>query len=356
MAFYSDEYFEDLKMVVDKNLNFLKELNGQSVLITGATGLIGSAIVDLLICLNEVYNLQITIIIASRDDNKTEQRFAPYGLKKYMQLVHYDAAMPLSFQIEKLDYIIHSAGNAHPVVIEHEPVETMETNIIGLLNLLKFTEKSQTKRLVYISSSEIYGNRVQEKNKLYVEDEYGYVDLLNPRSCYPSSKRAAETLLVSYVKEYGIDANIVRPGHIYGPTQTESDSRASAQFLKASVLGSDILMKSAGVQMRSYCHCFDCASAILTVMLKGKKGEAYNISNPNSIVTICDFASECARVAGTKIIFEKADENERKSYNMMFYSALNSEKLERLGWKGAYNLQSGVEESIRHLGQRKYIE
>ena len=226
-------------------------------------------------------------------------------------------------------------------------METMLSNLLGLKCLLDMAVKARAKRLLYISSSEVYGRN--ENNQPYSEDNYGYVDILNPRAAYPSSKRAAETLCAAYGAEYGVDTVIVRPGHIYGPTITDSDDRASAQFTRAAARGEPIVMKSAGTQLRSYCHTLDCASAILTVLLMGEKGQAYNISNQNSIASIRDVAETLAREAGTSIVFIDPTDAEKKGYNLMENSVLVSEKVEKLGWRGMFNLERGIEETLKTL-------
>lgn len=345
---YTVNYFIDIKRVLDAGKT-LSALNGTTILITGATGLIGSAIVDLLICLNECFRMSINIVLGVRDLKNAHERFYPYTTKQYLKIVMYHAKEINNFDELKIDYIIHAAGNAHPSVLAKEPVETMEANFIGLYNLLNYATNATLSKIVYISSSEIYGNYTNRDRKPLSEDDYGILDILNVRSCYPSSKRASETLLISFMEEYNINANIVRPGHIYGPTQSAFDSRASAQFLSAAARGHDIVMKSRGEQLRSYCHCFDCAAAILHVLLFGNMGEAYNISNSNSIVTIREFAEACARIAGCRVILENATACDAKSYNMMPFSALDSQKVESIGWHSVYNLSDGVAESINIL-------
>jgi nucleoside-diphosphate-sugar epimerase len=199
------------------------------------------------------------------------------------------------------------------------------------------------KRGLYISSSEVYGNDVEAP---YKEDMYGYVDILNPRACYPVAKRLAETLCASYGAEYDKDFVTVRPGHIYGPTISPRDSRASAVFSRLARDGKDIVMKSAGNQLRSYCYVYDCASAMLTILINGEKSNAYNISNPNSIVTIKQMADALANHAGVKVIQEEASAAEKASFNLMSNSSLNSEKLEALGSKAAYSLEDGAARTI----------
>lgn len=338
---YSQKYLEDIEYTLKEN--DVCGLRNKSILVTGATGLIGSAVIDELIWLNEKADYGIRILAASRSLKAVRDRFAPYSNNGYFQAVRYDALEP--FCPEKpVDYIICAASNAHPASIGKEPVETMLANLTGVHNLLEYAAKKGCGRLLYVSSSEVYGRK--EDGLLYKEADYGYVDLLNPRSCYPSSKRAAETLCATYKAEYGVDFVIVRPGHVYGPTQTEKDSRASAQFLRAAAEGKDIVMKSPGLQMRSYCHCLDCATAILTVLLKGRTGEAYNISNPDSVVSIRDFAEACAVAAGVFVRYEMPSDIEKANYNMMDNSSLNAKRLMKLGWKGIWDLTAGVAESI----------
>lgn len=341
---YFKRYLEDIERTL--KVNDFSGLRHKSILVTGATGLIGSAVVDELIWLNEKADYGIRILAASRNTESVWDRFIPYSCKDYFQPVQYDALEPF-YPEESVDYIVCAASNAHPASIGKEPVETMLANLTGVHNLLEYAVKKECRRLLYVSSSEVYGQK--DDNQPYKEEDYGYVNLLNPRSCYPNSKRAAETLCAAYQAEYGVDSVIVRPGHVYGPTQTVNDSRASAQFLKAAAEGKDIVMKSTGLQMRSYCHCLDCASALLIILLKGKKGEAYNISNPDSVVSIRDFAEACASASGMSVRYEIPTDVEKTTYNMMGNSALNADKLMKLRWKGIWNLNSGVQESVKLL-------
>ena len=217
--------------------------------------------------------------------------------------------------------------------------------------MLDYARKVGSQRVLYISSSEVYGKK--EEQRPYYENDYGFVDILNTRACYPSGKRAAETLCAAYKAEYGIETVMVRPGHIYGPTIIPSDSRATAQFARDVISGRDIVMKSDGSQLRSYCYNVDCATAILTVLLKGTAGEAYNISNRNSIVSIRQIAEEMAKQTGRKVIFENPTDEEKKSYNMMDNSSLNSEKLESLGWAAQYSLSKGVQHMLSILMEQE---
>lgn len=343
MINYCEEYWQDVQLVAQQ-IPHLENLYGSTILITGGTGMICSAVVEILLFLNRAKSANIKIILAGRNKDKTKKRFYSFEEGKNYTFLQYDAtsATPLSIMA---DYIIHGASNADPGKFAKEPVETMLANIIGLNTLLKTAVDNKSKRLLYISSSEVYGRK--EEKRPYKEDDYGFVDILNPRASYPSSKRAAETLCSAYSSEYGLDTVIVRPGHIYGPTITDSDSRASAQFTRKAKAGEDIVMKSAGSQLRSYCYTLDCASAVLAVLINGKCGEAYNISNSRSIVTIREMAEALAKAGMVNINFENPSDIEKNNYNMMDNSSLDSIKLENLGWSAVFDMDNGAQKNIK---------
>ena len=245
------------------------------------------------------------------------------------------------------DYIIHGASNASPEMIVKEPVETMLSNFLGMKYLLDYAKDQKTKRILYISSSEVYGQK--EGTEPYREGQYGYIDILNPRNSYSVGKRAAETLCASYADEYGVSSVIVRPGHIYGPTASPMDNRVSSAWAYQAARGEDIVMKSDGSQLRSYCYCPDCASAILKALLSGEQGHAYNISNPDSVITIRQLAELLAEAGNVALRTEIPTEAERKGFNPMSNSSLESIGLQELGWKGCFDAETGFSHTVQIL-------
>ena len=213
--------------------------------------------------------------------------------------------------------------------ISKHPVEVVKSNIKGIENLMEYGLKHGMKRFLYGSSGEIYG---EGDGRVFTEDYSGYVDSTSPRSCYPSSKRAAETLCVSYAVEYGADVVIARPCHIYGPYFTEQDNRVYAQFIRNVVRNEDIVMKSTGKQFRSWCYVVDCASALLHILLKGENCQAYNIADESSNISIRELAEMVATIGKCKVIMELPADNEKAGYNVVKKSVFSTKKLESLGW------------------------
>lgn len=332
----SEIYKKDIKKSILQIVE-LEKLKKSKILITGATGLVCSAVVDLLISAD----LQIKVYVAGRNEKKVKDRF-----EGAVDFVPYDAIKPLKFDVD-VDFIIHGASNASPDLYINEPVETMQANINGIQNLLKFAYKKGVKKLIYVSSSEVYGKK--DNIEPFKEEQYGFVDILNPRSSYAIAKRAAETMCISYKSEYGVDFNIVRLGHIYGPTLNKSDKRVSSEFSYRAAVGKALVLKSDGKQIRSYCYSLDCASAILSVLTCGISGEAYNISNRNSIISIRKMTEYLAKAGNVEVKLELPSYIEKSAFNPMDNSSLESTKLENLGWSGVFSADEGLAHTVQIL-------
>ncbi|MFU0799093.1 MAG: dTDP-glucose 4-6-dehydratase/UDP-glucuronic acid decarboxylase [Xylanivirga thermophila] len=347
--YYSNSiYREDLQSILDSNLE-LKKMRECSILVTGASGMIGSFIVDTFMFFNEILNYKINIFAMGRDRVSLEKRFKSHCKNPYFHILQQDINSKLVYAY-CFDFIIHAASNAYPKVFSIDPVGTIMGNVLGTYNLLEYARQRGIKRFLFISSGEVYGQGTKDISE-FVESYSGYVDSTNPRSCYPNAKRTAETLCISYTKQYNIDTVIARPCHTYGPTATLKDSRVSSQFIRNVIDGKDIVMKSQGLQLRSYCYVPDCVSGILTILLNGQTGNAYNIANKDCIVTIRKMAENIADISDRKIVFEIPNEVEKSGYNPVIKSILNANKLERLGWKAKYNMNNGLERTINILNQ-----
>ena len=254
--------------------------------------------------------------------------------------------MPLTLDVV-FDYIIHAASNADPKMYALQPAETILTNVIGTKNVLEYCKKNIDTRLLLTSTFEVYGKI--DGIDVYSENMVGLVDFHMLRNGYTESKRCAEMLVNSYIDEYGINAVICRLASIYGPTMLLNDSKAHAQFIRNVLHGENIALKSKGEQRRTYCYVLDAVSALFMVLSKGEIGVAYNIANENSVASIADVASCCAKIAGTKVFFGIPDTVESKGFSKPQNCILDNKKLKSLGWEGRYSLEEGFTETIDEL-------
>jgi|LSQX01.2.fsa_nt_gb nucleoside-diphosphate-sugar epimerase len=347
-------YIEDLEQINKTDIPW-EELQGKAVLVTGANGLIGSVLVDTLIYRNEVMQAETDIWVLVRNEDLLREKFGKYFGRKYFHYLIQDVCLDIKVE-KKIDYIIHAASKGDPRSFVSDPVGIMNANYLGMLHVLELAKEKKSKKVIYISSGEVYGivkaETISSEYKGIHEEEYGYLDILNPRACYASSKRAAETLCISYSKQYGIDVSIARPCHTYGPTMLESDSRVVNEFIRSTIEHSDIVLKSLGLQQRSYCYVADTAAAIFTLLLSGEKNEAYNISNPNSILTIKELAELLTRIGGTKIRYEIPDSIEKSGYSDIVHAVLDARKLYELFWRPSYDIEKGIIRSTKILADR----
>ena len=320
---------------------------GGRILVTGSTGLIGSCIIDVLLAANALYGRKYEIFALGRSEEKLLRRF---GKNDDLHFVVQDVTEPL--KVDNLDHIIHAASNADPKSYALYPAETIMTNIQGAKNVLEYCRRNNT-RVLLTSSFEVYGKLEQD---IYDETNYGIIDLDLIRSCYPESKRTAELLFMSYADEYNVDCVIARLSSIYGPTMKNDDSKAHAQFIRNALAGENIVMKSKGEQIRSYCYVMDAVSALFAILYKGKTGEAYNVANENSIASIAELAKTIADQAGTEVVFELPDEIENKGFSKPQNCVLNTEKIKKLGWFGKYDLQTGIRETLTVLTENTIAE
>lgn len=317
----------------------LDRLSGKNILVTGATGLIGSCVVKMLMSYPKI---DYEVFAVGRNNNRLQSLFGSYSSNRHFHSVVCDIVEPIKYGTD-FNFIIHAASYSSPAAFVSAPVEVIKSNIIGLTNLFDYGIRHKLIKLLYVSSGEIYG---QGDGRPFDESDCGYLDLSSSRSCYPSSKRAAESLCLSYNSEYGIEISIVRPCHVFGPEFTEKDNRAYAQFIRNAIKGENIVLKSSGSQVRSWCYVVDCAFAILKVLVEGQSGEAYNITEDNSTASILDLAQMIAEYGGSKVIYEVPSICESKGYNPVFKSVLRNNKIKGLGWMPFFSLEHGIKETI----------
>lgn len=328
-------YKNDLNKAIS-NID-LCELEGKSVFITGGLGLICSTVIDILLAHGKT-----EIYVGARNQKQFLERFGGFDKVHFVQ---YDALAELNLDF-KPDYIIHGAGLASPELYTTMPVETVLSNFDGVHELLEFAKKNDVKRLLYVSSSEVYGKKSTDDP--FIEGQYGEVDIDNIRSSYAIAKRASEMICKAYSSEYGIEAVIVRPGHIYGPSAKSTDKRISSDFAFKAANGEKLEMKSSGLQKRSYCYSVDCAAQILTVLIKGETGQAYNIGH-DEITTIREMAIILAKSGNVELTVAEPTEAELKAFNPMNNSSLDNSKVKALGYKDSFSVEEGLSHTVQIL-------
>lgn len=320
------------------------DLRNVSILVTGATGLIGSCVIDVLTVANKEMGANIKIYAVSRNKDNIEKKFGTNVIP-----IVQDITTQLDMEKE-YDYIIHCASNADPKLYAVQPVETILTNVIGCKNILDYCVRHSKTRMILTSSFEVYGELKGED--VYSENMSGIIDQTILRNGYPESKRCCELLVRSYVDEYGVNAMIARLPSVYGPTMLETDSKAHAQFIKNALNGENIVLKSKGEQRRTYCYVVDVVSALFIILCYGQSGEIYNISNEDSVASIAEVAELCAEIAGTDVVFDLPDAVETKGFSKSNNCILDNKKLRELDWDGKctmHSLRDGFVETLEYL-------
>lgn len=339
-------YMKQLEILKGQSLPWEK-LSGKTVMISGATGMIGKCLIDFFMLFNTDKEAAVKVIALSRNERKAKERFSAYWDSVYFQYVSCDVneAIP---ECGNPDYIIHAASNTHPLQYSGDPVGTIASNVIGTKNLLDYAVLHGTEHFCFLSSVEIYGENRGDVEK-FSEEYLGYLDCNTLRAGYPESKRLGETLCNAYGQAYGLDYTIPRLSRIYGPTMLPSDTKAISQFIQKAAAGEDIVLKSQGNQKYSYTFVTDAAAGILYTMLLGTPGEAYNVADEKSDITLKELAEKLAEIAETKVIFEHPDEKEKRGYSTATRAMLENSKLKGLGWKPQVHIAQGLQYTVENI-------
>lgn len=331
-------YQEDLSNIL--SVKGIETLKGKSILITGATGLIGVHMIDALMKLGDV-----KVYAVGRSKERAAERLGEYYDNPDFIFIEQDVCLPFPEDL-KVDYVIPGASNTHPLAYSQFPIETIMINVKGAEHALELAARTNAV-VLYPSTVEVYGNA--RGNDVFTEDYTGQLNLATSRSCYTESKRVSEALCQSYIAERGVDVKIARLSRIFGPTMLATDTKASSQFIKKALAGEDIVLKSKGDQYFSYTYVTDAVAAMLHIMINGETGKAYNISNDECNVHLRDFAAICASVAGKEVVFDLPDEVERQGFSIATSAILSNNFLRSTQYSPIYEVVAAVSRTIKIL-------
>ncbi|GAA5093747.1 NAD-dependent epimerase/dehydratase family protein [Wohlfahrtiimonas larvae] len=323
-----------------------EHLKCKTILISGATGLIGKTLVNLIFKANQLYKLDVQLICLVRDVVKARTLFTDMDI---VLLYSYDMCDDIQIN-EKIDYIIHAASMTQSHDFIKKPVDVIQTAVGSINNLLNFAMENTISSFVYLSTMEVYGkNQLARK---ITENDYGYLDITSIRNSYPISKQLAENLCSSYYSQYNVPTKIARLTLTFGPGIGEDDNRVFAQFMRSAIKGEDIVLHTEGKTCRDYIYTLDAAMALLYILVYGNNGEAYNVANSSTYCSIREMAELIAKESinkVSKVVLMPPSADILSSYAPEVEINLDTSKLESLGWKPNFSFEEMIENTLSSL-------
>ncbi|MBQ7718416.1 MAG: NAD(P)-dependent oxidoreductase [Clostridia bacterium] len=345
---YSEFLKEDLKNLSD----YLDKTGfaGSRIMVTGATGLIGSLVIKAICEYNKTHKNAISCVGFARNPQKVKSVFADFfdGSDENISFVYQDIAAPVPEGTE-CDYIIHTANSTTSKYFITNPVEVIESIYTGTKQIFDYAKESKVKGLVYLSSMEAFG-QVYKDGRIG-ESELGYIDIQNIRSCYSEGKRLAECMAAAYAKEYGLPVRVARLSQTFGAGVPEGENRVFAQFARSALKGEDIVLHTKGGTVGNYCYTADVVRALLLLLKNGADGDVYTVVNEETAITIADMAKMVAKEFSggrSEVVFDIPEGN-TFGYAPETKMRLSSKKLNSLGWSAKYNLKEMYERMLPDL-------
>ncbi len=338
-------------MNIEADLNgnnvFLNKIRNKNIFVTGATGLIGSTFIKMIDEWNCELDLQVGVFALVRDIEKAQKLFHNCQKITYLQGDIRDKTLDLK---ERMDYIVHAASVTDSRTFVGNPVETIETSVLGTKLILDYAKEKEVESVVYLSSMEVYGE-IQDSKPL-TELEVGYLNPLSVRSSYSEAKRLAETLCVSYFSEYSVPVKIVRLAQTFGPGIRYDEKRIFAEIARCVIENRDIVLYTSGESEHMYLYTRDAVKAILTVLVNGENGNAYNVANKNTYCSIKEMAELVSNEIAKNAIKVIIDKKQNTIYAPEHHIYLDTSKMEKLGWKAKTNLLDMYSELIESMKEK----
>lgn len=323
---------EDLELIATCNIEW-KKLDGTSILVTGATGLVGSLLVKSLLTANRIGKTNVKIIALVRSREKASRIFGELLDRPELVLLLGDVTQPIKYE-GAVDYIIHTASQTASKEFVTHPVETIDVSFVGTKHILELARLKKSASVVYVSSMEAYGNPTHDKYRTS-EKDLGYIDNLNIRSCYSEGKRFCECLCACFASEYDVPVKIARLAQTFGAGVSHEENRVFAQFAKSAMAGSDIVLHTKGESYGNYCYTADAVKGLLTILLSGENAQAYNVVCEAATMRIAEMAHMVAdKIADGKIsvVFDIPESSLTYGYAPDVVLRLDGQKLRALGW------------------------
>ncbi|TWD96461.1 dTDP-glucose 4,6-dehydratase/UDP-glucuronate decarboxylase [Neobacillus bataviensis] len=333
---------EDIKELSKEIEGQLKKLEGSRVLISGGGGFLGGYFLDLIdYCNQNIFETPCNVICIENFISAVPQRIQHLQNNQYFEIVNQDIVQPLNIN-KKVDYIIHAASIASPTYYRKYPIETIETNVMGLKNLLDFGKEQGVKSFLFFSTSEIYGNPAPEF--IPTPETYnGNVSCTGPRACYDESKRLGETLCVIYFQQYGVPVKVVRPFNVYGPGLRIDDKRVIPDFFNDALHHKKISLFSNGAPTRSFCYISDAIKGFMLALLSNHDGEAFNIGNDEVEISMLELAKLVGKlVGGVEIEFKQSNDDKYLIDNPQRRCPNLTKAKNLLGYYPKVNLEDGL--------------
>ena len=306
------------------------------ILVTGGAGFLGSHLCGTL--LDQGHDvLCLDNFFTGRKEN-----IVPFLGNPKFELVRHDVVEPILLEV---DQIYHLACPASPVHYQFNPVKTIKTNVIGTLNMLGLAKRVGA-RILLSSTSEVYGDPEVHPQP---EEYWGHVNPIGPRSCYDEGKRVAESLMVSYHEQNGVDIRIARIFNTFGPNMHWNDGRVVSNFIWAALAGRSMTVFGDGSQTRSFCYVSDMIRGMVLLMDYPAYPGPVNIGNPAE-KTILDIARIIQEMTGgeSTIVFDAlpSDDPARRKPDI-------SRATRMLGWEPAVSLEEGLDRTIDYFRELK---